>query len=113
MPSSSVSEIFFLPAFSCLFLIFIIALINVFVGINIHPQHKRQKDLHRYLYYAVVAGYLIFLAINYSQSNWIEYAVLLYLLIIVPWTRGVNATQHAILSSLGLVLLAVMALKQI
>ena len=111
MPSASLSDLFSLPAFSCLFLVFLIALVNVFVGINVHPQNKQQKHLHRYLYYAVLAGYLIFLGINYSQSNWVEYAVLFYFLTVVPLVKGINVTLHAILSSIGLVMLVVMALR--
>lgn len=111
MPTASLSDLFSLPAFSCLFLVFLIALANVFVGINVHPQNKRQKNLHRYLYYAVMAGYIVFLGINYSQSNWVEYAVLLYLLTAVPWSKGINVAQHAILSSLGLIMLAITALR--
>lgn len=106
MPSSTLSDFFSRPAFFYLFPCFIIALINVFIGINIHPHDKRKKDLHRYLYYVVMVVYLVFLIVDVSQENRIKYAVLLYWLFVVPWCRG-NVTRHAIFSSVGLVLFVV------
>ena len=113
MQYATLNELFSRPVFLCLFLAIIVALLNVVVGTTVQARNKRLKDLHRYLYYAVTAGYLLFLVFNYSQNNWIEYAVMLYLLIVVPWIRGITVTHHAILSSLGLILLLLIALRSI
>lgn len=105
----SVGDLFSQPVFLCLTLTVLVAAVNIIIGINIHPINKKHKDLHRYLYYVVVAGYMLFMAINYSKNTWLEYFVFLYLLLVVPWVRGVNVTLHAILSSAGLFLLVLIA----
>ena len=42
-------------------------------------------------------------------NGWFNYAVLAYFLFVVPVTRRIDITLHAILASVGLVLLVVIA----
>ena len=111
MQSATLGELFSHPGFLCLSLSILVAVVNIIVGINIHPQNKTYKGLHRYLYYAVMAGYSLFLVANYylGDNTWLEYSVFLYLLLIVPRTQGINITLHAIFSSIGLFLLVFVA----
>ena len=109
MQSATLGELFSHPGFLCLSLAIFIALVNIVVGINIRQQQNQYKKLHRSLYYAVMAVYSLFLAINYSNNTWLEYSVFLYLLAVVPYTRGINVALHAIFSSVGLFLLVLLA----
>lgn len=111
MQSVTLGELFSHPAFLWLSLTILATVVNVVIGINIHPQNKKHKDLHRRMYYVVLTGYLLFLAVNYSlhKNTWLEYSVFLYFLVMIPWTRGINITLHAVLSSVGLSLLVLVA----
>ncbi len=59
------------------------------------------------IFYFIVLSYVIFLWISHSPNKnaWFEYGVLVYFLLVIPITRRINITFHAILASLGLILL--------
>ena len=70
-------------------------------------QEKKNFKTHRLIFYFVIFFYGIFLWVSHSDSKneWFKYAVLAYILFVIPITRRINITFHAILASLGLILL--------
>ena len=88
------------------------------VGVSMLPKDKRRKryKLHLYVFFAVLACFLYFLAWNYfahGQNRLMNYAVFLYFAVIIPLSRSANVTAHAIIASVGLVLLTVTALLHV
>ena len=109
MQVATLGEIFAHPGFICIFLSILITAANILVGVSILPEDKRKRSyrLHRVVYLAVVASYIMFLCVTYSLAGngWLNYAVLAYFIFVIPMTRKINVTTHAVLSSFGLVLL--------
>ena len=72
------------------------------------PKDKRQKGykIHRAVFWLVVSLYVIFLAVNRNGNSWLEYFVLIYFIGVVQWSRKINVTLHAVIASVGMVLLA-------
>lgn len=111
MQATTLEGIFTHPAFICIFLTILISIANILVGVSIRPKGKDKRgkgyQLHRMLYCAVLASYTMFLWVTYSLAGnvWLNYAVLAYFLFVIPISRKVNITIHAVLASIGLVLL--------
>jgi hypothetical protein len=101
------------PRFIFIFLTIILVIINILIGVSMLPKDIRKKrfKVHRFIYYSVLICYCIFLWISYSSSitGWLQYCILVYFLFVIPITRRINITLHAVLASLGLVLLVGMA----
>ncbi len=113
MQTHTLEGLFSNPVFLFLFATILVVIGNVIVGVSILPKDKRRKGykFHRYLYYLVIALYTLFLISNHYQfkNSWIEYGVFVYFLALVPWSRKVNVSLHAIISSVGLALLMLVA----
>ncbi len=107
-PAASLEDLFLHPSFILIFLVILITIGNIMVGVSIFPKDKRKKgtQLHRYIYWLVVFTYCSFLIANHFllENGILNYFVLAYLLIAVPYTRRVNETLHAVISCVGLVL---------
>jgi hypothetical protein len=101
------------PRFIFIFLTIILVIINILIGVSMLPKDIRKKrfKVHRYTYYSVLICYCIFLWISYSSltMGWLQYCILVYFLFVIPVTRRINITLHAVLASVGLVLLVGMA----
>lgn len=86
---------------------------NILIGVSMLPQDKRKKGykFHSIVYYVVLICYSMFLWQIYpnAKSGWFNYIVLAYFLFIIPITRKINITLHAVFASVGLVLLMVVA----
>ncbi|MFQ5443541.1 MAG: hypothetical protein ACE5EK_02880, partial [Nitrospinales bacterium] len=110
-------ELFSNPAFICLFLTILITVVNVMIGVSILPKDKRKRGykLHSLIFWVVVVFYALFLISNHkhSRNSWFNYFVLLYLLIGVQGSRRINVTLHAIVASVGLVMLNLVAFLQL
>tara|TARA_B100000686_G_C16635783_1_gene887201 strand:+ start:800 stop:1072 length:273 start_codon:yes stop_codon:yes gene_type:complete len=82
----------------------------MFVGVSILPKDRRKRgyNLHRYGFWVLVFFYLLFLWANEKTvgNTWFEYFVLFYFIGIVQWSRQINVTLHAVIASVGMVLLA-------
>ena len=109
MQVATLGEIFAHPGFICIFLSILITVANILIGVSILPEDKRKRSyrLHRVVYLAVVASYITFLWVTHSLAGngWLNYVVLIYFIFVIPMTRKINVTTHAVLSSFGLVLL--------
>ena len=107
MPIKTLGELFSHPGFICLFIAILIVVINIIVGVSISPKDKRKKGygVHRFLYYASIIFFAAYLIVShYLQGNGVyEYFVMVYFLLAVPWSRKINVTLHAIITSTGLV----------
>jgi len=114
MQISTLEDLFSNPSFLCLFFTILVVIGNIMIGVSILPRDKRKRGYrwHRYVYFLVLAGYAAFLAFNhFLQGNSIfEYMVLVYFLALVPLTQRIHVTLHAIISSIGLVLLMIVVL---
>ena len=110
MQVATLGEFFSQSNVILLFLTLLTCIVNVFVGVSILPKDKRKRGykLHRYGFWTLVAFYLMFLWFNWKAvgNTWFEYFVLVYFIGIVQWSRKINVTLHAVIASVGMVLLA-------
>ena len=113
MQVTTLAELFKFPTFIYITLTIIFMIANILVGVSIIPQDKRKKGykVHRIIYYIVLFLYGLFLWESYSNvaNEWLNYMVLTYFLFAIPITRRINITLHAVIASLGLVLLIAVA----
>ena len=83
------------------------------VGVSILPSDQREKGyrLHRILFGAVVLSYALFLLYLYQieKNSIFANIIFAYLLIAVPFSRRLHVTLHAVISSVGLVLITAVA----
>ncbi len=82
------------------------------------PEDKRRKryKLHLYVFFAVlvcILGFLIWNYIVHGKNLLFNYAVFLYFAVVIPLSRRTSVTAHAIIASVGLVLLTVTAFLQV
>ena len=113
MPPTTLEDLFSSPGFLAIFLTILLTIANIMVGVSILPSDKREKGyrLHSLLFGAVVAGYVLFLFHLYqsNRNSVFAYLVFAYLIFAVPLARRINVTLHAIIASVGLVLITVVA----
>ena len=109
MQATTLKGLFLDPSFITILFVILGTITNILIGVSILPEDKRKKGFkaHRLTFCFVVLTYLIFLWVSHSASKneWFKYAVLAYILFVIPITRRINITFHAILASLGLILL--------
>lgn len=113
MPPTTLEDLFSSPGFLAIFFTILLTVANIMVGVSILPSDKRARGyrLHRLLFGAVIAGYALFLFHLYQieRTSVLAYLVFAYLLVAVPFTRRINETLHAIIASVGLVLITAIA----
>ncbi|PIQ99418.1 MAG: hypothetical protein COV66_11765 [Nitrospinae bacterium CG11_big_fil_rev_8_21_14_0_20_45_15] len=109
MHATTLSALFAHPSFQLLFLSILVTLANVMVGVSIFAKDNRKKGYrtHRLIYWLVIVCISLYLLSNYLllENSIFDYFVLLYFLFIIPLSRKMDVTLHAVLSSIGLVLL--------
>ena len=113
---------FFLKILSSPSLVWILAamgfyLINIFLGLYIGFQNKTAQTLkaHKYLFYAIVFCMIYFLVMNqtHHENTWIDYAVVVYILGLVPFSKRWDVVIHALIATIGLTLLPLLIVIQI
>ena len=113
MQINTLEQLFSYPNFLFIFLAILATIANIIIGVSILPKDKRKKgyNLHRYMFWVVMVFYALFLVFNHYllKNNFYEYFVGVYFLLVVYWSRKINVTLHAIISSLGLVMLGLIA----
>ncbi|MBC8286743.1 MAG: hypothetical protein H8E42_04630 [Nitrospinae bacterium] len=113
MPPTTLDELFSSAGFLAIFFTILLTIANIMVGVSILPSDQREKGyrLHRLLYGAVIAGYSLFVFYLYQieRTSVFAYIVFAYFLFAVPFTRRINVTLHAVIASVGLVLITVVA----
>jgi len=109
MQATSLGEIFSHPSFLTILASILIVIANIMIGVSMLPKDIRQKryKLHRAVYGAVLVSLGVFLAVTHQLlgNSLFNYFVMAYFLIIIPLSRKWNVTAHAIIASVGLVLL--------
>ena len=109
MKPTTLEGLFSDQSFITIFVVILFTVINILVGVSIFPKNKRGKGfkVHRVLFYLILLTYGLFLWVSHStyKNNWINYSIFAYFMLVIPITRKINITFHAILASLGLVLL--------
>ena len=109
MQAQTLGELFSHPSFQTLFLAILIVIANIIIGASMLPKDKRKKlyGTHTRVYGAVLAALAVFLFINWPLlgNSWFHYLVFGYFLIVVPLSRKLNVTLHAVVASVGLILL--------
>ena len=109
----TLADIFSHPSFIAILAAIIIVIGNIMVGVSILPKDKRKRGykFHRWIYFLVIFVYSFFLIANHFLLGDFALAwfVLFYFLIVIPLSRKMNITLHAIMSSVGLVLLILVA----
>jgi hypothetical protein len=113
MPPTTLEELFSSSGFLAIFFTILLTIANIMVGVSIFPSDQREKGyrLHRLLFAAVIISYALFLfhLLLIERTSIFAYIVFGYLLFIVPITRRLNVTLHAVIASVGLVLITVVA----
>jgi len=109
MQATSLGEIFSHPSFLTILATILIVIANIMIGVSMLPKDKRQKryKLHRIVYGATIIFFAVFLFVTHRllSNSLFNYFVMAYFLIVIPLSRKWNVTAHAIVSSIGLVLL--------
>ncbi len=109
----TLGDLFLNPGFLSIFFAILLTIADVMIGVSILPADKRKirYKLHRHVFFAVLGCYLFFLWWNFQQgtNGILNYAVFIYFLLVIPLSRRANVTAHAILASVGLVLLNLVA----
>jgi uncharacterized membrane protein len=112
-PPTTLEELFSSPGFLAIFFSILLTIANIMVGVSVLPHDQRKKGyrLHRLLFGAVVLSYALFLFHLYQiqQISVFAYIVFGYLFLIVPFSRRLNETLHAVIASIGLVLITAVA----
>jgi hypothetical protein len=111
MHASTVGEFFSYPNIFILFLTILACIANVFIGVSILPKDKRKKGYlaHKVGFWVVLALYSVFLFYNHRllENNYFDWFVFFYFAVVVQWSRKINVTLHAVIASIGLVMLMV------
>lgn len=111
MQASTLGEFFSYPNVLVLFLTILACIANVFIGVSILPRDKRKKGYlaHKIGFWVVLALYGVFLFYNHRllKNNYFDWFVFFYFAVVVQWSRKINVTLHAVIASLGLVMLMI------
>ncbi len=109
MQATRLSEIFSHPSFLTILLTILMVIANIIVGVSMLPRDVRRKryQFHRAVYGAVLIslGGFLFVTHRLIGNSLYNYGVLVYFLTVIPLSRRWNITAHAIIASVGLVLL--------
>ncbi len=109
MQATRLSDIFFHPSFLTILLTILIVISNILVGVSMLPGDVRRKryKVHRIIYGSVLIslGGFLFVTHRLIGNSLFNYGVLVYFLTVIPLSRRWNITAHAIIASVGLVLL--------
>lgn len=92
-------------------------LANIFMGLFLAFQKKTARNLktHKWLFYSIAFSLVYFLIMNqtHHENTWIDYAVVLYAVALVPFSKRWDVLVHALISVVGLTLLPFLIVIQI
>ena len=113
---------FFLNILSSPSLVWILAamgfyLINIFLGLYIGFQNKTAQTLkaHRYVFYPIAFCMIYFLVMNqtHHENTWMDYAAVIYIVGLVPFSKRWDVVIHALIATIGLTLLPLLIVIRI
>ena len=100
MQPTTLEGLFSSPSFLTIFFTFLLTITNVMVGVSMLPSDNRKKryQLHRIVYGGIMVSFSVFLILKHldNQNSILNYSVFCYLLLIVPLSRRLNITLHAL-----------------
>ena len=109
MQATTLGDIFSHPSFLTILATILIVIANIMIGVSMLPKDKRKKryQIHRAVYGATLISLGLFLAVTHRLlgNSLFNYFVMIYFLTVIPLSRRWNVTAHAIIASVGLVLL--------
>tara|TARA_Y100001934_G_C11939265_1_gene579454 strand:- start:159 stop:515 length:357 start_codon:yes stop_codon:yes gene_type:complete len=113
MPPTTLEGLFASSSFLTIFFAFLLTIVNVMVGVSMLPSDNRKKRylLHRVVYGAIILIFILFLIQKHfeSENSILNYTIFLYMVLIVPLSRRLNVTLHAVISSIALVLIGLVS----
>ena len=113
MPPTTLDDLFSSPGFLAIFFTILLTIANIVVGVSILPSDQREKGyrIHRLIFGAVIISYAMFLFHLHQIARTSIFANIVfgYLLLAIPFSRRLNVTLHAVIASVGLVLITVVA----
>ena len=109
MQATSLGDIFSHPSFLTILATILIVIANIIIGVGLLPKDARKKryKLHRAVFGVALVSLGVFLAVTHRLmgNSPFNFVVLAYFMIAIPLSRRWNVTLHAIIASVGLVLL--------
>ncbi|QPJ66074.1 MAG: hypothetical protein G3M78_12000 [Candidatus Nitrohelix vancouverensis] len=109
MQITTLGSLFSHPSFLILFLAILFTLANVLIGVSLLSRDKKKRgySIHRYVYWGAVGSLCLYVLSKHYllEATYLDLFVLVYFLLIIPYSRTMEETQHAVIASVGLVLL--------
>ena len=91
-------------------------LINIFLGMFIAFQKNTvdTRKIHKWLFYSIAFCLVYFLIMNqaHHENTLIDYAVVLYMVALVPFSKRMDVLVHALIAIIGLILLPLLIILQ-
>ena len=113
MPPTTLEGLFSSPSFLTIFFALLLTIANVMIGVSMLPSDNRKKRyrLHRIIYGAVITSFFLFLLLKHFEgpNSILNYMVFGYLVLVVPLSKQLNVTLHAVISSIALVLVGLVS----
>ena len=92
-------------------------LVNIFLGLFIAFQKNTvdTRKIHKYLFYSIAFCLIYFLIMNqtHNENTLIDYAVVLYMVLLVPFSKRWDILVHALVALIGLILMPLLIVLQI
>ena len=92
-------------------------LINIFLGMFIAFQKNTvdTRKIHKWLFYSIAFCLVYFLIMNqtHHENTLIDYAVVLYMVALVPFSKRFDVLVHALVAVLGLIIMPLLIVLQI
>ncbi|MFT4577820.1 MAG: hypothetical protein ACI8PD_000599 [Nitrospinales bacterium] len=91
-------------------------LVNIFLGLFIAFQKNTvdTRKIHKYLFYSIAFCLIYFLIMNqtHNENTLIDYAVVLYMVALVPFSKRWDILVHALVAVIGLILMPLLIVLQ-
>jgi hypothetical protein len=92
-------------------------LINILLGMYVAFRKKTAQTLkiHKWLFYSIAFCLVYFLIMNqtHHENTLIDYAVVLYMVALVPFSKRWDVLAHALVAVIGLILMPLLIVLQI
>ncbi len=92
-------------------------LVNIFVGLFVAFQKNTvdTRKIHKWLFYSIAFCLVYFLIMNqtHHENTVIDYAVVLYMVALVPFSKRFDVLVHALVAIIGLIFLPLLIVLQI
>ena len=91
-------------------------LVNIFTGLFVAFQKNTvdTRKIHKWLFYSIAFCLIYFLIMNqtHNENTLIDYAVILYIVTFVPFSKRWDVLVHALVAVIGLILMPLLIVMQ-